>query len=45
MEQINMFELLKETKIINKPVRLIEMFAGIGSQTKAFEILGVDYES
>lgn len=29
---------------IKKPVRLIELFAGIGAQAKALERLGVDYE-
>lgn len=29
---------------IKKPVRLIELFAGIGSQAKALELLGVDFE-
>lgn len=28
----------------NKPIRLIELFAGIGSQAKALENLGVDFE-
>ena len=29
---------------ISKPIRLIEMFAGIGSQAKALKNLGVDFE-
>ena len=29
---------------INKPIRLIEMFAGIGSQAKALQRLGADFE-
>lgn len=29
---------------IAKPVRLIELFAGIGSQAKALKLLGVDFE-
>lgn len=29
---------------IRKPIRLIELFAGIGSQAKALENLGVDFE-
>ena len=28
----------------NKPIRLIELFAGIGSQAKALTNLGVDFE-
>ena len=42
MEQINLFN-YPEYKI-NKPVRLIELFAGIGAQAKALERLGVDFE-
>lgn len=30
--------------VIDKPIRLIEMFAGIGAQAKALENLGVDFE-
>lgn len=30
---------------ITKPVRLIELFAGIGSQAKALENLGVPFET
>lgn len=30
--------------VVDKPVRLIELFAGIGSQAKALERLGVDFE-
>lgn len=29
---------------INKPIRLIELFAGIGAQAKALEMLGVKFE-
>ena len=42
MEQINLFN-YPEYKI-NKPVRLIELFAGIGAQAKALERLGVNFE-
>ena len=35
-----MFEPLK----INKPIRLIELFAGIGSQAKALKRIGADFE-
>lgn len=44
MEQLNLFEQVKPKYKINKPVRLIELFAGIGSQAKALERLGVDFE-
>lgn len=30
--------------VIDKPIRLIELFAGIGAQAKALENLGVDFE-
>ncbi len=33
-----------ETLKINKPIRLIELFAGIGSQAKALKRLGADFE-
>ena len=42
MEQINLFNYPKYK--INKPVRLIELFAGIGAQAKALERLGVNFE-
>ena len=42
MEQISLFN-YPEYKI-NKPVRLIELFAGIGAQAKALERLDVNFE-
>ncbi len=33
-EQINIFELTKPKYKIKKPIRLIELFAGIGSQAQ-----------
>lgn len=44
MEQLNFFNVGKEKLKITKPIRLIELFAGIGSQAKALERLGVDFE-
>ena len=44
MENIDIFELLYPTYKIKKPIRLIELFAGIGSQAKALEILGTNFE-
>lgn len=41
--QISMFEGKNPFKI-TKPLRLIELFAGIGAQAKALENLGVDFE-
>lgn len=38
------FDSLKPTYKITKPIRLIELFAGIGAQAKALENLGIDFE-
>lgn len=43
MTQIS-FDSLKPEYKITKPIRLIELFAGIGAQAKALENLGVDFE-
>ena len=42
--QFSVFDVKKQPFKIDKPVRLIELFAGIGSQAKALERLGVDFE-
>ena len=42
--QVSVFDILSEPFKIDKPVRLIELFAGIGSQAKALQRLGVDFE-
>ena len=42
--QISVFDILSEPFKIDKPVRLIELFAGIGSQAKALQRLGADFE-
>jgi DNA (cytosine-5)-methyltransferase 1 len=44
MDNVSIFEELYEDFKITKPVRLIELFAGIGSQAKALERLNVDFE-
>lgn len=44
MNQLNLFELTKETYHITKPIRLIELFAGIGAQAKALQNLKADFE-
>lgn len=44
MEQIHLFDLTKEKYKIKKPIRLIELFGGIGSQAMALDRLGVDFE-
>lgn len=41
--QISLFDGSIEFRV-DKPVRLIELFAGIGSQAKAMERLGVEFE-
>ena len=42
--QITFDAITKPKFKINKPIRLIELFAGIGAQAKALENLGVDFE-
>ena len=39
-KQSSIFSLLYEAKKITKPIRLIELFAGIGSQYKALSLIG-----
>lgn len=41
---MTLFDIGKEQFKIDKPVRLIELFAGIGAQAKALENLGWDFE-
>lgn len=42
--QLNIFELIKPKYKITKPIRLIELFAGIGSQAKALQNIGANFE-
>ena len=44
LHQISVFDILSEPFKIDKPIRLIELFAGIGSQAKALKRLGADFE-
>lgn len=44
IDQMTIFEELYPTYKIDKPIRLIELFAGIGSQAKALKNLGADFE-
>ncbi len=44
MEQLNIFSYTLPQYKITKPIRLIELFAGIGSQAKALKNLGVNFE-
>ena len=43
-EQLDIFSELYPKFVIDKPIRLIELFAGIGSQAKSLERLGVPFE-
>lgn len=43
-EQLSFFDTDKTPLTITKPIRLIELFAGIGAQAKALENLGADFE-
>lgn len=44
MDQLNLFELLYPRFHLTKPIRLIELFAGYGSQALALKYLGVPFE-
>jgi len=44
MQNISMFELVLPTFKIDKPIRLIELFAGVGSQAMALRNIGADFE-
>ena len=41
---MSIFDFTHETFKIDKPIRLIELFAGVGSQAMALEELGADFE-
>lgn len=43
MGQISIFD-GKHKFVFDKPIRLIELFAGIGSQAKALRNIGADFE-
>lgn len=44
-EQISMWDMLRQPFEIDKPIRLIELFAGYGSQAMALKRLGADFET
>lgn len=44
-ESINMFEAMNPRYKIKKPIRLIELFAGIGSQAKALKNIDASFET
>ncbi len=43
-DQMSIFDFTHEEFKINKPIRLIELFAGVGSQAMALRDLGADFE-
>lgn len=43
-EQIDLFSYVLPKYKIDKPIRLIELFAGIGAQAQALKNLGVKFE-
>lgn len=43
-KQMNLFEMMYEKYKITKPIRLIELFGGIGSQAKALKNLKVNFQ-
>ena len=43
-EQLSIFDLMMPEIYIDKPIRLIELFSGIGSQAMALRDLGADFE-
>lgn len=44
MEQLSIFDLTMPNISVDKPIRLLEMFAGIGSQAMALRDLGANFE-
>ena len=44
-EQLDLFGFAPSQYIIKKPIRLIELFADIGAQSKALEVLKANFES
>lgn len=44
MEQLSIFDLTMSYISVDKPIRLIELFSGVGSQAMALRDLGADFE-
>lgn len=44
MEQLSIFDLTMPYIYVDKPIRLIELFSGVGSQAMALRDLGADFE-
>ena len=45
IEQTSIFDLMHPEFQIDKPIRLIELFGGIGAQSRALELIGKPFES
>ena len=45
MEQISLWEMTMPTVEVDNPIRLIELFAGYGSQAMALRNLGANFET
>lgn len=43
-EQLSIFDLTMPYMSVDKPIRLIELFSGVGSQAMALRDLGADFE-
>ena len=43
-EQLSIFDIIRKPFAIDKPIRLVELFAGIGATSMALRNLGVDFE-
>ena len=43
-QQLTIFDILCEEVKITKPIRLIELFAGYGSQAMALKRIGAEFE-
>ena len=44
MNQMNIFDIIRKPVQITKPIRLIELFAGYGSQAMALRDIGAKFE-
>lgn len=45
MQQLDIFDFIQDQITIDKPIRLIELFGGYGSQALALESIGADFET
>lgn len=42
--QLNLFDMVREEYHIDKPIRLLELFGGVGTQAMALRNLGANFE-